>query len=561
MLNNHHFPLLIRYALLAMLALAACQPIQPPAQSAPAAAPAADVAPLLGNLGDHTHPITTNSELAQQYFDEGLILTFGFNHAEAIRSYRDAIKLDPNCAMCYWGIAYALGPNINAVMEPAAVPEAWAALQQALALAPNASEAEQAYIEALATRYSEDPNADRAALDKAYAEAMRELSQTYPDDLDAASLFAEALMDLTPWNYWTKEGEATEYTGEIVSTLEGVLAQNPDHPAANHFYIHAVEASQTPERAVPSADRLTHLVPGAGHLVHMPAHTYWRVGRYHDAVTANEHAIHSDETYIPDYGAQGQFYALAYYPHNIHFLSTAAQMEGNSALAIEAARKVAERISDEAVTAVPPLQDFDTIPFFALVRFGKWEELLNEPQPPADQQYTTGIWHWARGMAYAGTGDLAQAQAEYDAVMALAQSEAMQAFGLPSFSTGATNLELAGHILAAELAAGQGDPDTQISELEAAVAIQDEMAYIEPPAWYYPVRHLLGAALLDAGRAAEAEAVYREDLQQYPKNGWSLFGLTKSLEAQGKTAEAAAAQQEFAAAWANADVELTSSRF
>jgi tetratricopeptide (TPR) repeat protein len=549
----------VSLVLLAMLVLAGCQPIQRPA----ATDAASEVAPLLGNLGDHTHPITTESEVAQQYFDEGLILTYGFNHALAIQSFQNALKLDPDCAMCYWGIAYALGPNINAPMDPAAVPDAWAALQQAIALAPNASEAEQAYIQALSTRYSEDPNADRAALDLAYADAMRELMQSYPEDADAVALFAEALMDLTPWNYWTKAGEATEYTEEILATLDAALALDPNHPGANHFYIHATEASLDPGRALPSAQRLETLVPGAGHLRHMPAHTYWRVGMYADAARVNEHAIHTDENTVggtPDDPTHG-FYALGYYPHNIHFLSTAAQMQGRSGVALEAARKVAETIPDEAATAVPGLQDFDTIPFFALVRFGKWDEILAEPQPLADHQYTTGIWHWARGMAHAGMGDLEQAQAEYEAVLALAQSEAMQALALPSFSTGANNLTMAGHILAAELAGAAGETDQQIAELEAAVQIQDDMAYIEPPAWYFPVRHLLGAALLAADRPADAEAVFRTDLEQYPQNGWSLFGLMQSLEAQGNTAEAADVQQAFEQAWQNADVTLTTSRF
>ena len=568
MTHQRSWHLFVTIIFLATLSLSACQPIQGPAhehattEQAPHdhATAAAEVAPLLGNLGDHTHPITTESELAQRYFDEGLILTFGFNHAEAIRSYNDALKLEPNCAICYWGIAYALGPNINAAMDPAAIQPAWDALQAAIKLAPTASPAEQAYIEALTARYAADATADRAALDLAYADAMRKLVQAYPDDLDAAALFAEALMDITPWNYWTKAGEPTEYTAEIVSTLEAILARNPNHPAANHFYIHAVEASQTPERAIPSADRLTHLVPGAGHLVHMPGHVYWRVGRYHDAVMSNEHAIHSDEQYIPDRGVQGM-YAVGYYPHNIHFLSIAAQMEGNSKLAIESARKVAESIPDQVALAVPLLQNFDPMPFFALVRFGRWEEILAEPQPATDLRYATGIWHWARGLAYVATGALEQAQAEYDAVTELAQADDMKNLQILGFTTGATNLTLAGHILAADLAGAQGETEQQIAELEAAVKLQDGLPYIEPPAWYFPVRHLLGAALLDAGRADEAEAVYRTDLQQYRQNGWALFGLMQSLEAQNKTSEAAEVKKAFETAWQYADVTLTASRF
>ena len=554
---------------LASLFLSACQPIQAPAPAADhdhathdhaTEAAAAGAASLLGNLGKHTRPITTNSELAQKYFDEGLNLTYGFNHAEAIRSYQDAIKLDPDCAMCYWGIAYALGPNINALMDPAAVQPAWDALQQAIKLAPKASQVEQDLIAALATRYSDDPAADRAALDKAFADAMRNLAQAYPDDMDVVTVFAEALMNLTPWNYWTKAGEPTQYTEEIVATLEAVLAAAPDHPGANHFYIHAVEGSQMPERAVPSADRLTTLVPGAGHLVHMPGHIYWRVGRYADVITTNEHAIHSDESYIPDYNAQGM-YVVGYYPHNIHFLSCAAQMQGNSQMAIASARKVAEKIPDPIAVAVPLLQNFGPMPLFALVRFGKWEEILAEPQPSADLRYATGIWHWARGMAYKATGDLEKAQAEYNAVMELAQVDDLKNLVILGFTTGATNLTLAGHILAADLAGAQGETEQQLAELEAAVKLQDELPYVEPPAWYFPTRQYLGAALLDAGRAADAEAIYRADLKEYPHNGWSLFGLMKSLEAQNKTGDAAAVQKEFEAAWQHADVTLTTTRF
>lgn len=543
--------------LLAALVIAACQPIQPMAETAPTAA--VEVAPLLGNLGDHTHPITTQSALAQNYFDEGLILTFGFNHAEAIRSYQDALKLDPTCAMCYWGTAYALGPNINAPMDPAVVPQAWEALQKALELAPNVSEAEQAYIQALAQRYSTDPNADRAALDKAYADAMRELTQAYPADADADALFAEALMDLMPWNFWTKDGQPTEYTDEIVATLQAVLSTNPDHPAANHFYIHAVEASPDNQRAIPSAERLAHLAPGAGHLVHMSAHTYWRVGRYHDAVTANEHAIHSDEAYLPDRGVQlTEWYPAAYYNHNVDFLLAAAQMEGNSKLAIEAANKLVEGVPEELYEQTY-FEYFKPMPIFALARFGKWDEILQQPQPDATYQYTTGAWHYARGLAFVRQGELDKATTELTALQTIAVTEAMKALVLYSFATADQILQMEAHALAAELAAAQGDFTRAIAELEAGVELQDNLAYIEPPAFYYPLRQTLGALLLAADRPADAEAVYRADLAQYPQNGWSLFGLGQSLTAQGK--EDAEVQKAFAAAWQYADVTLTASRF
>lgn len=518
------------------------------------------VAPLLDNLGDHHHPITTRSPLAQRYFDQGLTLVFAFNHAEAIRSFKDAIQLDPGCAMCYWGVALALGPNINAPMEEMAVPEAYAATQKALSLAPQASEAEQAYIQALAQRYEPVPVADRSALDKAYAKAMEELSQRYPDDLDGAVLFVEALMDLTPWAYWTAEGQPTAYTEEIVTTLESVLARNPRHIGANHYYIHSVEASPEPERALPSAERLASLAPGAGHLVHMPTHIYWRVGRYHEAALANEHAIHTDENYIRDRGAQG-FYPLAYYPHNIHFLFAAAQMEGRSRATLAAARKLVASIPEEAYREFPQFEDLRTMPLCALVRFGKWNAILGEPKPAAEFQYTTGIWHWARGMAYSRLGQLAQAKQEYQQLIHIAWSDSMAQLTFWSFSSGATLLEIAAHILGGEMAGARGRTEGMIAEFKKAVWIQDNLRYIEPPAWSYPVRHSLGAALLKADRAAEAEAVYRKDLEQYPNNGWSLFGLAQSLRARGKTEAAAKVQKRFEKAWKYADVVLTASRF
>jgi tetratricopeptide (TPR) repeat protein len=534
--------------------------------AASSASPGADISPLLGNLGSHHHPITTSSELAQRYFDEGMILTFGFNHGEAIRSFRDAITLDPSCAMCHWGVALALGPNINAAMEPAVVPDALAALEKAIELAPAASPAEQVYIKALSTRYSSAPDADRAELDLAYADAMRDLAAAYPDDLDAATLFAEALMDLSPWQYWTKDGQATEHTGEIVAALESVLTRNPEHPGANHYYIHAVEASRTPERALPSAQRLEQLVPGAGHLTHMPAHVYWRVGQYQDAARVNEQAIRVDEATLQrgvngaDQGSHS-YYALAYYPHNVHFLFAAAHMDGRRDLALASARKLVEVIPEAAYRELPPLEDFRPMPLFAMVRFGMWNEILAEPEPPADLQYTTGIWHWARGMAYLRLGQQAAAERERKQVEAIAETDAMKEQTLASFPKAATMLSIATHVLTGELAAAQGRSDEAVASLTTAVAMQDELAYIEPPAWFYPVRHNLGAVLLGAGRAAEAEVVYREDLSQYPNNGWSLLGLSQSLKAQGKLSEAQDAASRFAEAWQRADVTPNDSRY
>ncbi len=514
--------------------------------------------PLLDGLGTHRHPITTASPQAQRYFDQGLVLAYGFNHEEAFRSFEQAARLDPGCAMCYWGMAWVLGPNINAPMDTSVVDEAWAALQQAQQA--NASPAEQGYIRALAARYAADPIADRATLDRAFAEAMRELVRQYPDDLDATTIFAEALMDLTPWNYWTPDGQPTQHTGEIVTTLERVLAQNPEHPGANHYYIHAVEASKTPERALPSAERLEHLVPAAGHLVHMPAHIYWRTGRYHQAVQSNRHAIHSDETYLPDRLTRG-WYAMAYYPHNIHFLHVAAAMEGQSALALEAARTLVGKVSQETYQTFPPFEDFMPMPLFALLRFGQWEAVLQEPAPAERYQYATGVWHYARGMAFVRLNRLSEAEQAHAMLSAIADDPAMATFVLASFNPAATILDIARHTLAGELALARGNTDEGIGHFEAAVALQDPLPYIEPPAWYYPVRQSLGAALLQAGRAAEAEQVYRQDLAQYPENGWSLWGLYQSLHALGRADEAQAMRARFDAAWQWADVTLTASRF
>lgn len=533
----------------------------------PSARPADQgVSPLFGNLGGYTHPITVRVPLAQQYFDEGLNLTYGFNHAEAIRAFGDAATLDPACAMCYWGIANALGPNINAEMNPAAAPEAWTALQKALELAPGVSAAEQAYIQALSARYAAPPaSADRSALDRAYANRMRELVRQYPDDLEAATLFAEALMDLTPWDYWTRDGKPTGDTEELVATLESVLARNPNHPGANHFYIHAVEASQTPGRAVPSADRLKTLVPGAGHLVHMPAHTYWRVGRYQDAVQANLNAIRADESYLlvggaTDKATHGQ-YGLGYYPHNIHFVFSGAQMSGQSALAIEYARKLVNVVNDDVIRARKGLEGFRPMPMYALVRFGRWDAIMGEPAPPEEFAYARGMWHWGRGMALLRLGQFDRAEGQLSRLTALAASDAIQVGSRDGYPLAPVMLDLAANILGGELAGARGRTDEMISKLERAVAIQDGLSYTEPPHWYYPARHNLGVALLALGRASQAEAVYRADLHEYPDNGWALFGLMQSLRLQGRLVEAAQVEQRFLTAWRDADTPIPASRF
>ena len=510
-----------------------------------------DSVPLYTNLGSHHHAITTNVPTAQQYFDQGLRLVFGFNHGEAIRAFNEAARLDPNCAMCYWGTALAYGPHVNAPMDSAGGVAAYAAVQQALAHLAHASLREQDYIRAVAKRYAAVPPANRAALDSAYARAIGEVVRKYPDDLDAATLYAEAMMDLRPWNYWKQpSGEPYPGTQEIVSQLERVLQSNPNHPGACHYYIHAVEAVQ-PEKAIACAERLASLMPGDGHMVHMPAHIYIRVGRYSDAIESNVHAVHTDETYIEDQRPVG-VYPLSYYPHNLHFLSFAATMAGRSTMAIDAARKLGSKADLQVARQVAMIQSF--VPFLdlTLVTFGRWDDLLQLPLPPSDLPYASTMAHYARGVACAATGKWADAGTELDAV----KQAAATATGddKPVF-------DIAMHALMGEIAARKGQLDEAITHFQAAKGSEDGMLYFEPPTWYYPIRHSLGAVLLKAGKAAEAEQAYREDLKRFPENGWALFGLAQALHAEGKHTEAAQTDARFRRAWQEADVTLTASRF
>jgi tetratricopeptide (TPR) repeat protein len=517
----------------------------------PAARAPSDSVPLYTNLGSYHRAVTTTNPDAQRYFDQGLRLVFGFNHAEAIRAFTEAARLDPNCAMCYWGIAYAYGPHVNAGMDSASGVAAYAAAQRAQSLARRASVAERDYISAVAKRYARVPPANRAALDSAYATAMCDVSRRSADDLDAAALCAEAMMDLRPWNYWKQpSGEPYPGTLAIVSKLEGVIQRNPEHPGACHYYIHAVEAVQ-PAKAVACAERLARLMPGVGHMVHMPAHIYIRVGRYNEAVESNEHAVHTDEVFIEGQHPQG-VYPLAYYPHNLHFLAFAATMAGRSAEAIGAARAVGKKADLVVARSVPMVQSF--VPFLdlTLVTFGRWDDVLAQPLPPTDLKYASTMAHYARGVALAATGKAADAGNELDAVKQAAAAAGPE---------GNPVLSIAMHALMGEIARRGGRLDEAAAHFKAAMAIEDGMLYFEPPPWYYPIRHSLGAVLLQAGHPAEAEAVYREDLKRFPENGWALFGLLQALRAQGKAAEALAVDTQFREAWKDADVTLTASRF
>jgi len=518
------------------------------------------IAPRLQNLGDHQFPVTTRSARAQLFINQGMMLTYGFNHAEASRSFREAARLDPRCAMAYWGLAYVLGPNINLAMPPEAEPKAYEMIQKAILLKENASEKEQAYIDALAQRYSGEDKPNRAALDRAYAEAMRRLSERHPDDLDAATLYAEALMDLRPWDYWTRDMQPYPETKEIHRILESVLARNPNHPGAIHLYIHSVELGR-PELAEGGADRLWKLAPGAGHLVHMPSHIFRRVGRYADASQSNQDAVAADEDYIVQCRAQG-VYPLAYYPHNIHFLWDSATMEGRSHVAIDAARKSASRIPEDAWREVPLLHQFLVAPLFAYTRFGEWDVILNEPLPPEDSLFWTGVWHYARGLAFTATGTLGEADRELSSLQSIAANKSLDGYRVTFSRNGAKAiLDIATEALAGELAAKRGEYDNAIARLHRAILLEDNLIYNEPPDWHVPVRQSLGAVLLEAGRPAEAEAIYWQDLNRNRENGWSLFGLMQSLQAQGKAKQAATIEERFRKAWNQADMSLTASRF
>jgi len=513
---------------------------------------------LFDDLGDHQRPISSGSPEAQRYFDQGLVLAYGFNHEAAGRSFREAARRDPSCAICWWGVAFALGPNINAPMGPDATREAWSAVGRARELAAGASPVERGLIEAVAKRYAPDPErADRVALDQAYADAMREVQRRHPDDLDVATLTAEALMDLSPWSYWLSESEPKPATREALALLEGVLARDPDHPGANHYLIHVVEEYH-PDRGVTAAERLADLAPGAGHLVHMPSHIFWRVGRYEDALEINRRAAEVDEATFAWCGQRG-LYAALYYPHNIHFLYSAASNEGRGDLAISSARRLAAKIDDEALLAFPGAEEFMVMPSFALLRFGRFDAVLGEPAPAPERRYATGIWHYARGLAHARRGDAAAAAPELATLRSVAAEESLARLdfsGVPASRT----LELAVAHLEGEIAATRGERAAAVAALERAIALQDAMQYTEPPRWWLPVRQALGAVLLTAGRAEAAEAVYREDLRRVPRNGWSLYGLGQSLAAQGRAAEAAAVETGFHNAWARADIELSASR-
>lgn len=518
---------------------------------------------LQDNLGHYTYPITTSVPLAQRYFDQGLILTSGFNHAEAARSFREAARLDPSCAMCFWGEALVLGPNINAPMDPSVVPQAYGAIQKALALIDKVTSKEEGLINALSRRYAKDVEKDRSHLDEAYAEAMRNVFRQYSDDAVVGALLAEALMDLHPWDFWTKEGEPQPWTGEVTSTLETVLSFAPNHPLANHLYIHAVEASPYPEKGLSSAKRLETLVPGSGHLVHMPGHIYIRLGRYRDAALANQRAVKVDQHYL-SHSHTESIYTAAYVPHNYHFLWAATAKTGQKAVATQAANDTAATVNPEAMRDPGfggTLQHFWLMPLYTKALFGQWADVLREPVPQADLLYPAAIRHYARGLAFVRQGRLDHAHQELTELKKIAKDPGMAQLTIFDLNPVSMIVAIAEAILEGELAAARGDTRSAVAWLTKAIELEDGLNYTEPKDWYLPPRQVLGAIFIQAGELKEAESVYRKDLEYHPQNGWSLFGLVQSLNGQGKTEEAYAVRQQFDEAWADADVVLTSSRF
>ncbi|MGH9627659.1 MAG: tetratricopeptide repeat protein [Bryobacteraceae bacterium] len=509
-------------------------------------------AELLEGLGEHVHPIETNSALAQKFFNQGLALIYGFNHDEAARLFGRAAELDPKSPMPHWGIALALGPNYNLPPMPEREEKAWRAIERAIELAKDAPQNERDYIAALVKRYSKDPQEDRKKLALNYKDAMKQVMERYPDDLDAATIYAESLMNLRPWALWSADGTPAEDTLEILDLLENVLRRNPNHPGANHYYIHAVEASKNPEKALPSALRLGSLMPGAGHMVHMPSHIFIRTGDHEASATVNEIAAAVDKKYIERAGAKGM-YPLMYYSHNLHFVSYARMMQGRFEQALDYSRRLRKNV-DGAIDDMPMLAPYGSFEWMVLTRFGKWKEMVAEPEPKEKAPMMHAYYRYARGLAFAGLDRVADARAERERMEAICgripENEKLMINSARSIAAiGLADLD-------ARIARAAKDGDAEIAHLRRAVVLQDRLGYMEPPEWHYSVREALGGALLRQGKAAEAETVFRKDLQINPRNGRSLFGLLEALRAQNKSASIEWVKREFADAWKHSAVLL-----
>ena len=538
----------MRYLGSLLLTLSLCSPAVAQGHSA---SPAPKPATLMTGISDLHHPVTTSNPEAQKFFDQGLRLIYAFNHDEAARSFRRAAELDPKMAMAYWGIAEAVGPNYNDPASDERFQEAHEAIEKAVSLSSGASPTEQDYIQAMAKRFPA-PGADRRKAAEEYRDAMRELMNKVSDDLDAATLFAESGMNLHPWGLWMKDGTPREGTAEIVSTLESVIRRDPNHFGAVHYYIHAVEASPNPERALAGANRLAALAPAAGHIVHMPAHVYIRTGDYDAAVKTNEKAAAADESYIKNStanGVQPGMYSGMYYSHNLHFIAIAASMKGNFPESKQAADKLAAHVRP-MLKDMPMLEGFVAIPIEVLVRFEKWNDILKMPQPDPNLKIVGTFWHYARGMALAGTGKPDEAEREHAVIVAAREATPPDAIFAPPWNNKTKDiLQIADDVLAAKIAIARKDTDTAVSRYRNAVAVQDTLNYGEPPDWYFPVRESLGGALLMADKASEAEKVFREDLNQNPRNPRSLFGLHEALKRQGRNYDAQFVEKQFRDYW------------
>jgi len=503
---------------------------------------------LVTGLGDLHHPVSTHNPEAQKFFDQGLRFIYAFNHDEAARSFQHAAELDPKLAMAWWGVAEAVGPNYNDPADPDRFKHAHEAVQKAADLSSDASASELAYIQAMAKRFPADPNSDLKKAAEDYRDAMREVSKQFPDDLDAATLFAEAGMNLHPWGLWHQDGTPREGTEEIVATLESVIKRDPNHLGAIHYYIHSVEASNNPERALAGANKLASLAPGAGHIVHMPAHIYIRTGDYEAAVKTNEQAAEVDRAYIKQTGEQG-IYPMMYYSHNLHFVAMCGAMNGRYTEAQKNAALLVANVGPH-VKEMPPLEGFMTIPMAVEVRFHHWNEILKMPPPDPAMKTATVFWHFGRGLALAGTGKIADAEAEYKIVSeAEAATPPDVIFQMPINNKAKDIMKIAENVMGAKIALAKKDSASAISMLRDAVAIQDKLNYGEPPDWFYPVRENLGGALLMSGDAVGAEKVFREDLDRNPRNPRSLFGLQQSLLQQKRDYDAGFVQKQFDASW------------
>jgi tetratricopeptide (TPR) repeat protein len=510
---------------------------------------------MMTGLGDLHHPVSTKNAAAQGFFDQGLRLIYAFNHDEAARSFQKAVELDPKLAMAYWGIAEAVGPNYNDPASDDRFRQAHEAIQKAVDLSGSASDAERGYILAMAKRFPADPKSDRRKAAEEYRDAMREVVKNNPDDLDAATLFAESGMVLHPWGLWHKDGTPEEGTEEIVATLESVIKRDPNHMGALHYYIHTVEASNSPERALAAANRLAALAPAAGHIVHMPAHVYIRTGDYAAAAKTNEAAAAADRAYIQKSGVQG-IYSMMYYSHNLHFIAMCSAMDGDYAESHKAAEMLAAHVGP-GVKDMPMLEGFMTIPMAVNVRFHKWDAILAMKPPPAEMQATTGFWHFAHGMALAGKGRVDEAEAEYKVVAAAEKATSPDAiFVMPVNNKTKDILKIAENVLGAQVALAKKDNAAAVSMLREAVAVQDTLKYNEPQDWFYPVRESLGGVLLMSGDAKAAEQVFRDDLAKTPRNPRSLFGLHQALKAQDRNSDAWFVEQEFRKAWKGGTAEL-----